>query len=61
MKFGMAVVLPLIVFDVVVAAVTTVGLIPPIIAGGLLLTNPIALFVDHWLRTRRRSAVAVRT
>ncbi len=61
MKFGMAVVLPLIVFDVVVAAVTTLGMIPPIVAGGLLLTNPIALLVDHWLRGRRRTAVALRS
>jgi uncharacterized membrane protein YphA (DoxX/SURF4 family) len=61
MKFGMAVVLPLIVFDVVVAAVTTLGLIPPIVAGGLLLTNPVALFVDHWLRGRRRSTATARS
>ena len=61
MKFGMAIVLPLVVFDVVVAAATTLSLIPPIVAGGLLMANPFVLFVDHWRRTRRMAADTARS
>jgi hypothetical protein len=60
MKLGMALVIPLAVCDVVIAVVTTLGCIPPIVAGALLLANPLVYYLDHRRRARRSSLTAPR-
>lgn len=58
MKFSLVVVGALIAFDLVVAVLTTLSLITPPLAIGLLLTNPLALALDHQWRVRRARSAA---
>jgi hypothetical protein len=54
MRIRLTLIGALVLFDLVVAALTSLGLISPQAAIGLLLTNPLAVIVDHQLRARRR-------
>jgi hypothetical protein len=53
MKVRLALIGALALFDLVVAVLTSLGPISPQAAVGLLLTNPLAVIVDHQLRARR--------
>ena len=53
MKIRPALIGALVLFDLVVAVLTSLGLISPQAAIGLLLTNPLVVIVDHQLRARR--------
>lgn len=52
----LAMIAALVVFDVGIAALVSLGLIGPGLAVCLLLTNPLALLVEHRLRARRPQA-----
>ena len=53
MKIRLALIGALALFDLVVAVLTSLGLISPQAAVGLLLTNPLVVIIDHQLRARR--------
>jgi hypothetical protein len=59
MKIRLGLIAALAVFDLAIAVLTSLSLLPPQIAVGLLLTNPLAVIVDHRLRARR-AAIGVR-
>lgn len=58
MKIRLALVGVLALFDLFVAVLTSLGLISPQAAVGLLLTNPLVVIVDHQLRARRAAMAA---
>lgn len=53
MRTSLALIAALVVFDLGVAVLVSLALLAPSAAAGLLLTNPIALVVEHQLRGRR--------
>jgi hypothetical protein len=53
MKLRLALIIALGLFDLAIAVLTSLGLISPQLAVGLLLANPLAVIVDHRLRMRR--------
>ena len=57
MRAKLALIAVLVAFDVALALATTLNLVAPGLAVALLLTNPLALFVDHRLRARRAVAI----
>jgi hypothetical protein len=58
MKIRLALIGALALFDLAVAVLTSLSLISPQAAVGLLLTNPLAVIVDHQLRARRATLAA---
>jgi hypothetical protein len=56
MDVRLLVVAALVVFDLGIAFLASLGLIAPATAVGLLLANPLVLIVEHQLRVRRAAA-----
>lgn len=56
MRARLALIAALVVFDVGVAALVSLNLIGPGLAACLLVTNPVAILVERWLRLRRAQA-----
>lgn len=60
MRVSLLVIAALVVFDLGVAVLASLGLITPQATVALLLTNPLALILNHQLRGRRMAAAARR-
>lgn len=56
MRVGLVVIAALVVFDLAVAVAAALGALEPLVAVGLLLTNPLALILDRQIRNRRAAA-----
>lgn len=53
MKLRLSLIIALGLFDLAIAVLTSLGLTSPPLACALLLTNPLAVILDHRLRARR--------